>query len=503
MYGQAGNNTYVFALADGYDTITTQGKGTTTLDFSGTGLTFNTTGASDAINTHSYTKVKNDLLINYAQSHEEDGNATVRIANYFNSGNEFTLKWGDAEGQSLNLKDVYIYMNGDDTKKNTITGSKYNDSIVTYDFNDVVKAGAGNDIIYTGKGNDTITGGAGINQFTHIKGDGQDTIYLTKKEDLTINLEGYNYNDLSIDIVKNDLVISSKSIVNLQEVLTPVITIKNFGKSDVTGVDENVTLKTDDKTLDLREGYFLDPYMTFTSKKYSYTGNWHTEVIDGRILNNETIANRRGINVNANAGHDTIYGTQYNDTLNGGNGDDVIYTDNGKNTVNGGNGNDTYHIFKHEKELSEKEATTIKDSGKAYEKSAEIDTVIIHDKKENVTYNVTDMSNTGKIWFNITNTSKATYTINVEDKEGNTAKITGVEKIIANGGTVDDTSDDLQFNFYNNDELIADVVAWLTDENHAYKDVATAIAKGDPNDVKELYAIFAKDDYWVDVTPTT
>ena len=506
LYGQAGNNTYVFALADGYDTITTQGKGTTTLDFSDSGLTFDTTGASGAINEHSYTKVKNDLLINYAQSHEEDGNATVRIANYFNSANEFTLKWGEGE-DTLNLKDVYIYMNGNDLAVNKITGSKYNDSIVTYDFNDVVKAGAGNDIIYTGKGNDTITGGAGKNEFTYKRGaeddaigDGQDTIYLTKKEDLTINLEGYNYDELSIDIVKNDLVISTKEVDNLQEVLIPVITIKNFGKSDVTGVDGKVTLNTDDTTLDLREGYFLDPYMTFTSKKYSYTGNWHTEIIDGRILNNETIVNRRGISVNANAGHDTIYGTQYNDTLNGGNGDDVIYTDYGKNTANGGNGNDTYHIFKFAKELSEKETTTIKDSGKAYEKSEEIDTVIINDEKENVTYDVNNVHNTGKIWFNITNTGKATFTINVEDKDGNTAKITGVEKIIANGGTVDDTSDDLQFNFYNNDELIQDVVAWLTDANHSYKDVATAIAKGDPNDVKELYAIFTN--AWGEVTTT-
>ncbi len=500
LYGQAGNNTYVFALADGYDTITTQGKGvTTTIDFSGTGLTFDTTGASGAVNEHSYTKVKNDLLINYAQSHEEDGNATVRIANYFNSGNEFTLKWGEGE-DSLNLKDVYIYMNGDDLAANKITGSKYNDSIIGYNFNDVLKGGAGNDIIIAGKGNDSITGGTGKNQFFHTKGDGQDTIYLTKKEDLTINLEGYNYNELSIDIIKNDLVISTKAVKNLQEVLIPVITIKNFGKSDVTGVDGKVTLNTDDTTLDLREGYFLDPYMTFTSKKYSYTGNWHTEVIDGRILNNETIVNRRGISVNANAGHDTIYGTQYNDTLNGGNGNDVIYTDYGKNTVNGGNGNDTYHIFKYEKKLSEKETTTIKDSGKAYEKSSEIDTVIINDAKENVTYDVNNVHNTGKIWFNITNKGKATYTINVEDKDGNTAKITGVEKIIANNGTVDDTSDDLQFNFYNNDELIQDVVAWLTDANHAYKDVATAIAKGDPNDVKELYAIFTN--AWGEVTPT-
>ncbi len=499
MYGQAGDNTYKFALADGHDTIYTSGKGTTTLDFTGTGLTFNEELVTGFLNDHIYTKVKNDLLINYAKTNAEDGNATVQISNYFSSANNFTLKWGDAENQSLNLKDVYIYMNGDDLKKNSITGSKYNDSIVGYDFDDVLKGGAGNDIIEAGKGNDKITGGTGNNVITYNKGDGNDTIYLTKNENLTIDLNGFNMKDLSIDIVKNDLVISEVTTKNEIETLTPLLTLKSFGKSDVTGVNGSVVLDVNGTKLDLREGYYLDVYDSFTSKKYKYNGSWHTEVIDGRKLNLEQFL-KKGINVNAGAGHDTIYGTMYNDTINGGNGNDVIYTDYGKNTANGGNGKDTYHIFNFDKDgYLINETTTIKDSGKSYEKSGEIDKIVIDAKKEDIVYTSGNIHNEGSIWFNITNKGKVTYTLNIQDGNGNTVKATGVEKVITTEGT-ESTADDKQFNFYNNNKLIEDVAKWLTD--NSYKDVSTVLSKGHPDDAKALLAIFANEEYWGAVTDT-
>ncbi len=510
MYGQAGDNTYKFNLADGHDTIYTAGKGTTILDFTGTGLTFDEGLVTGFLNDHIYTKVKNDLLINYALTKEQDGNATVQISNYFSSANNFTLKWGDAANQSINLKDAYIYMNGDDLKKNTITGSKYNDSIVGYDFDDVLKGGAGNDIIEAGKGNDKITGGTGNNVIRYTKGDGNDTIYLTRNENLTIELDGFtgvsNINTLLekfyFDIVKNDLVINEVTVKDGVGILTPFMTIKSFGKSDVTGVKGSVFLDVNGVRLDLREGDYLSTYTSFTNKKYSYSGNWHSEVIDARKLDD---ALTRGIRVNANSGHDTIYGSIYNDVINGGNGDDVIYTDYGKNTANGGNGNDTYHVFKFEKKYTNiNETTTIKDSGKTYEKSGEIDKVIVDAKKSDIVYTTGDPTNSSSIWFNITNKGKATYTLNIRDNEGNTAKVTGVEKVITTEGTAS-TADDKQFNFYNNNQLINDVVNWLNGGGtlgNSYKDVSTALSKGAANDAKELLAIFAKDDYWGAVTDT-
>lgn len=512
LYGQAGDNTYQFALGDGHDTIYTTGKGQTILDFSGTGLTFDTTKSSGSYITHSYTKVKNDLLINYAQSNVQDGNATVQISNYFSSGNNFTIKWGDAEGQSLNLKDVYIYMNGDDTKKNTITGSKYNDSIVGYEFDDVLKGGAGNDIIIGGKGNDKITGGTsnttgGGNIIEYKNGDGYDTIYLSKNENLTINVSDYTKNDkLAYRIEKSDLIVS---VITIDEITnevtnaTDILNLKNFGTRDVTtdkgSVNLNFTTTEGTETIDLREDSYFNTYSSFTAKKYSYTGNWHTEIIDGRTLNRETELTR-GVKVNAGAGHDTIYGSVYNDTINGGNGNDVIYTDFGKNTVNGGNGNDVYHIFDFQNDdYIINETTTIKDSGKTYEKSGEIDTVIIDSKINEVLYDTGNPDTAGSIWFNITNKGKATYTLNIKDDHGNTAKVTGVEKVVVTNGSTN-SSDYKQFNFYNNNQLIQEVVGWLT--TYGYKDVNTAITKGDPQDVKGLLAIFADSNHWGAVTET-
>lgn len=472
MYGQAGDNTYVFTgKAQGSDTIYTTGNGTTTLNFAGTGLTFDKVGSTDCIDEYSYTKSKNDLVINYATNLQEDDNATVTISGFFTSKNNFILNDGT---NSLNLKeDIAIYMNGDETKKNKITGSVYNDSIVGYNYNDTLNGGKGNDTITGGKGNDAITGGAGDNIINYSKGDGYDTITLTKNENLIINLDGFATTDkLDFEIVKGNLIIST--VDSTTGIKTDVMNIKSFGTKDVTTANGSVLLNFNGTQIDLRKDAYLDVYNDFTAKKYSYTGNWHSEYIFADTLNYASVKNNRGAKINAGAGNDYIVGSENNDTINGGDGNDTIYGDFGKNTLDGGKGSDKYYLFysdsdenitgsdvdvseQNKKNLSE--ITTIKDTEKV---AGDTDTVILYEKVADVKYDGSwNMQDSGYIWFNTDKKGNTTYYI--ADKKGNTATVSGVEQIFANGGTEVDTSDDF---IYNSSKLAStlqeEVAKWST-----------------------------------------
>ena len=483
MYGQAGDNTYQFAgKAQGSDIIYTTGKGTTTLDFTGSGLTFNEVGAAGCIDTYSYTKSKNDLIINYATNLQEDDNATVKISGFFTSKNNFILKDGT---NSLNLKeDIAIYMEGNKEKKTKITGSVYNDSIVAYDYNDTLNGGKGNDTISGGKGNDAISGGAGdnvINYNKHVDAegkvtyDGYDTITLTKNENLIINLNGFTATDkLDFNIVKGNLIIST--IDTTTGLKTDILNLKSFGTKDVTTANGSVLLKFNGNQINLRTDAYFAPYTNFTAKKYSYTGNWHSEYIFADTLNYASVSKNRGAKINAGAGNDFIVGSFFNDTINGGDGNDTIYGDFGKNTIDGGKGSDKYYLFYADSEDNRQdsgyeispeakenstEITTIKDTGKV---AGDVDTVYIYDNVADVTYNGSwNYKDSGYIWFNTD--KKGNTTFYIADANKNSATITGVEQIIANGGTDAKTSDDHVYD-YKDTTLVAklqeEVAKWET-----------------------------------------
>ena len=485
LYGEAGDNTYLYTdYTFGSDTIYTTGKGLSVIDFSSTDLTFTNKGIDGAYNNgFSYTKSGNNLLINYAKTISQDGNSSITISNFFKSGNTFTLKTKDGD---LNLKDAVIYFEGVSDKKNKITGSAINDYIVGGDLNDTLKGGNGDDTLIGGKGNDVLTGGKGSNTIIYNKGDGNDVITLTKGENLDIKLEGFSSaNDISYSISKNNLVLSYINTDNK----TATITIKDFGKKDVTTADGSVNLWVNGtKIYDLRMDNFLPEYNSFTAKKYKYTGNWHSEVIKATSLNDNSVVvkNNKGAYIDAGAGNDTIYGSEYNDTIKGGAGDDVIYGGFGKNTIDGGSGSDTYCLFV-EKDTSEykvnKENTTIKDTGKG---ATDIDTAVFHEKKENL-----------QVWFNVDKNGKTSYVFNVEDTAtGDKATLTGVEKLIANGNTLNDSSDDVSYNY---EAVKEQVSAWLG--VNGFKDVNTAMKSASSSKVDDLYAIFNSESAWQKLNP--
>lgn len=105
-----------------------------------------------------------------------------------------------------------------------------------------------------------------------------------------------------------------------------------------------------------------------------------------------------------------------------------------------------------------------------------MDTVVINGFKEKC-----------DIWFNIDKKGKITKTFNVTDTNNNSATLTGIEKIIANGRTADDTSDDFYFD-YTSEKLKNDVVSWLNE--NGYANVNSVMNKGLEEDQNALLAIF-------------
>ena len=490
LYGQAGENTYFFDNPScGEDTIYTSGNGKSTLNFTGSGVNFDSKGATDAINEYSFTKVKNDLIINYATAEDfsDSDNALIKVSNFFKSKGDFEIL--NADGTTLDLKtQATIYMNGSDEKKNKITGSNYNDLIIGYEYNDTFKGGKGNDTIVGGKGNDNLTGGTGTNVIQYTKGDGTDTINFTKGENLNIEVSGFDIDTATdattkifdYEIVKKDLIISYIDEKGKKEKL---FTLKNFGSKDTTGADTEINFYSNGTLQkELRLGYYLDKVINFTPKKYSYTGKWQSEIIDTRALNNEAPSKNRGAKVNAGAGNDIIYGSDWNDTLNGGAGDDVIYGGYGINKLDGGKGNDTYHLFdKTISNMPTQETTTIKDTGKVADGTdkAYINTSSLSDIQTiEGSYN----DNQGSIWFNIKANGTYTTTFNVIDKDGNKATITGVEEIFVKDASTGTTHK------YNYEALVNDIAGWLS--TNGYKDVNAVMKSYDDTDINALLAKF-------------
>ena len=477
MSGMGGNDTFVFnSLYDGDDIIYTTGNGNITLNMTAIdNLNLNNTiGFNNGYQrynigdkNYAFSKSGNSLVINYGKTLEQEGLSRITIDNYFKSKNTFTLKTSDAE---LNLADATIFIDGASSKTKNISGTKQNDIIFGGDLAETIKAGNGDDTIIAGKGNDTIYGEAGHNKFIYNFGDGVDTVNLTKGENLDIILKNTDTNVFNAQNITYTTDSKNNLLINYNG--KQIISIKNFANKDVTGETGSVKLYVENALVnDLRNDLYLSTYNNFSSKKLSYTGNWHSEKIDASGLAFTNGKSNTGVKINGNAGNDIIIGSVFNDTLKGGAGNDTITGNKGTNSIDGEAGSDTYILFKN----VSNENTTIKDTGKDIN---DTDKAVIYTDKDNLKFvcNITKNGTLASNTFNVTST----------DYKNNKAVISNVETIQAtsNGNTY--------YNYdYTNAELLAAVSNWLSNNDHSYIDVNTALDNATITQQNELLAILA------------
>lgn len=244
-----------------------------------------------------------------------------------------TVKKGKTEATT---KGVTINLGGA-TFINDATGSKYADTIKGVD---------GYDDIRGGKGNDKITGGAGYNILYYSKGDGHDTVNLTKGEELELHFDDLGLNELHIDYINKKKDVKIWYEENGAEAGS--ITLNNFGKKNPTDIvfitDKN------DNVFD-----FTKNYIETIVNKSNFTGTLLNDFIDAS-KSDEFIKKNKHVNMvlNGGKGNDKIVGSQFADTIKGGDGGDIIeggkgndflYGEKGNNVFvfNSGDGNDTIY----------------------------------------------------------------------------------------------------------------------------------------------------------------
>ena len=254
------------------------------------------------------------------------------------------------------------YIGSYKTTKGITNGTNYNDTFE----NNVVEQ------------NDNYKGGKGTNivKVYTEKFFGNDTVTLTKGENLKIMIDDFEYseddseyvsdyikpeflgNDLKISVYSEPYTYDDKGYpVFDEDKLTGSITVKNYTKKDVLTSSGSfvVTDKNGDCEYDIREEY-KNVYIT-DPKKLTYTASWVKEQVfaedlvikdkSGNTITQETSGFEKVKGAKVNLGscptdNNYFVGSIYADTLKGGNNNDW---------VDSSLGNDTYTLGKGENQI--------------------------------------------------------------------------------------------------------------------------------------------------------
>lgn len=141
----------------------------------------------------------------------------ITSAEFFDADGKKIYTFTDVSAQAADIYTTYTYghrpnrvmhglMQGDDT----VTGSKFNDSLWGFGGNDTMDGKAGNDYLYGHAGDDTLTGGKGADHFAFLSGGGHDTVTdfaLGKGHDF-IYMDYYLYDEIIYTQDGDNLVLS-------------------------------------------------------------------------------------------------------------------------------------------------------------------------------------------------------------------------------------------------------------------------------------------------------
>ena len=336
LQGGKGNDTYIFNIGDGKDTILDT-YGVDIINF-GENIT-----SSDLI----VKVIDSDIIV----ALREDGvifdnlSDKITISN-INETTVQTIKLND--GTSLNIesfqeistendnlyftqKDISLdALEGDDI----ITTSNGKDSISGNAGNDIVFTGANDDILKGGSGDDTLQGGLGDDTYIFNSGDGNDIVddsfrygYKNRHSrnagnDTLLLGQGITKDSLEVRLNGDDITLAIKEDGKTFEEYSDSITIKNW--LNTNSKIENILL-SDGTNIVLKELQSV----TEGDDTLAYDNN---DVIVDSLGGNDTII--------TGSGNDIITTGLGNDTIKSDSGDDIIYAGDGNDVIDSGEGND-------------------------------------------------------------------------------------------------------------------------------------------------------------------
>ncbi|HEX9062759.1 MAG TPA: calcium-binding protein, partial [Clostridia bacterium] len=343
LEGNNGNDTYIFGLGDGIDTIydsDTTANNVDTLSFK-EGITADKVAVKrNGRNLELSIKDTTDKVIikdyfspYYSNDYYYDSNNNVNKVEQikFSDGTVWdiakikTMTATAFEGTDGN-DTIYGYNDGYSNPDETFKGNAGDDKIHGYGGNDTIDGGAGNDSLYGGAGNDSLAGGAGTDYLegnngndTYIfgLGDGVDTIY---DSDTTAG---------NVDVLSFKEGITADSVV-----------AKRNGRNLELGIKD-----TADKVV------IKDYFSPYYSNDYYYDSNNNVNKVenikfaDGTVWDVAAVRSKVAGNIEGTDSNDTIYGfndgySNYNETLKGFAGNDTIYGYDGDDNLDGGIGDD-------------------------------------------------------------------------------------------------------------------------------------------------------------------
>jgi Ca2+-binding RTX toxin-like protein len=341
-YYGAGNDTYLFGVGDGQDTIYDNDS---------------TAGNTDRIVFKPGVLPANVQVVRVGDSLVLRINGTtdqITVTNYFNGGAAGTwqveqIRFNDGTSWDYNTVQGMLASNivNGTAGADTLLGTALDDQLFGLDGNDTLTGAAGNDLLDGGMGNDTMSGGAGNDVYvvnattdviTELLNEGVDTVRSAVTWTLGSNLENLFLTGTgAINGTGNSL--DNRLIGN-----SAANTLNGGAGADfMEGGLGNDTYQVDNVADVVRELASEGTDTVKSSLSWTLGANLENLTLLGTTAINGT-GNELNNTITGNAGANILSGGSGNDTLNAGAGDDTLIGGLGNDNLTGGAGADTYQF---------------------------------------------------------------------------------------------------------------------------------------------------------------
>ena len=304
LQGGAGNDTYIWNIGDGIDTISDT-SGTDKIKF-----------GENILQTDLQFQQKENNLKIIIQNNPNQG---IIIENYFSEPSKRIEHIEFADGTNITIDTDSLVIN--DAPDKTINGTAEDEELIGGEGNDIIITGDGYNDITGNKGNDTITGGFENDAYYYNKHDGYDTITDPDGKDKIIFGEGISKEDILLRRNENDLLVTFKNDNNCG------IRIKKFFENNNYKIEQ----------LQFSSGVSLS-----LTRGLSLQGTDGNDNISGTAYDDTITGDNGNDIISGGAGIDIINGGKGFDAINGDDGADIITGGTGNDILNGGAGADTY-----------------------------------------------------------------------------------------------------------------------------------------------------------------
>ncbi|MDD2780857.1 calcium-binding protein, partial [Sulfuricurvum sp.] len=324
VYTYESNDSYIVNIGDGSDAILDM-YGTDKIIF-GEGITKENLKVRIEFYGDLMNHTENNLLM---QQFQYDANADGFSFNTLMNAN-LVIQYSDDPSDVLILANWYdsdsriesfVFNDGSILSDHQIV------SLIGTDEDDTVLGTEGGNTLHSGSGEDTISGGEGNDTYLYSRGDSHDLFSEDGGFDTIIFGAGITKEDLNLQKVDNNLIISLLEDGKTDNDLVDTITVSDWFNE--RGRIERFRF-ADGSTMELNE-----ILSRVDADGVIYYGTPDVDAMEGTDIGDIIMARESDDIVNGYAGDDLLFGEAGNDTLDGGEGNDLLY---------GGEGNDTYMI---------------------------------------------------------------------------------------------------------------------------------------------------------------